>query len=57
MVIGDRFSRQKSILATSVAVAALGALYPMLCDPTEIMTGGFAWVTAIHTLVTLGVYG
>jgi len=57
MVIGDRFSRQKSILATSVAVAALGALYPMLCDPTEIMTGGFALVTAIHTLVTLGVYG
>jgi MFS transporter, putative metabolite:H+ symporter len=56
MAVGDRFSRQKSILTSCVAIAALGALYPMLRDPTEIAVGGFALVTAIYTLVTLGVY-
>jgi MFS transporter, putative metabolite:H+ symporter len=56
MAVADRFSRQKSILASCLAVAALGALYPMLREPTEITVGGFALVTAIYTLVTLGVY-
>jgi MFS transporter, putative metabolite:H+ symporter len=56
MAIGDRFSRQKSILASCLAIAALGVLYPMLRDPTEIAVGGFALVTAIYTLATLGVY-
>jgi putative MFS transporter len=56
MAIGDRFSRQKSILATCLAIAVLGFIYPTLRDPTGIVVAGFALVTAIYTLVTLGLY-
>ena len=56
MAIGDRLSRRKSILGTCLAIAALGILYPTLRDPTEIAMVGFVLVTAIYTLVTLGLY-
>jgi putative MFS transporter len=57
MAIGDRFSRRWSILCTCATIAALGVLYPMLRDQTEITIAGFALVTAIYTLVTIGLYG
>ena len=56
MAIGDRFSRQKSILLTCLAIALLGLLYPTLRDTTQTAIIGFALVTAIYTLVTLGLY-
>jgi MFS transporter, putative metabolite:H+ symporter len=57
MAIGDWVSRRKSILGTCIAIAVLGILYPTLRDSTEIAITGFALVTAIYTLVTLGLYG
>ncbi|MDE2363490.1 MAG: MFS transporter [Hyphomicrobiales bacterium] len=56
MAVGDRFSRQKSLLATCFAIAALGLIYPNLHDTTEVTIVGFCLVTAIYTLVTLGLY-
>jgi MFS transporter, putative metabolite:H+ symporter len=56
MAIGDRFPRRRSILATCVVIAALGVLYPTLREQTEVTIAGFALVTAIYTLVTIGLY-
>jgi MFS transporter, putative metabolite:H+ symporter len=56
MAIGDRLSRRWSILGACFSIAALGLLYPTLQDQTEITVAGFALVTAIYTLVTLGLY-
>jgi putative MFS transporter len=56
MAIGDRFSRRWSILCTCAAIAALGLLYPSLTDQLAITVAGFALVTAIYTLVTIGLY-
>jgi MFS transporter, putative metabolite:H+ symporter len=56
MLVGDRVSRQQSLLATCIAIAVLGLLYPTLSDSTEITIIGFALVTSIYTLVTLGLY-
>lgn len=56
MAVADRVSRQWSIVCTCLAIMALGTLYPTLRDQTEITICGFALVTAIYTLVTLGLY-
>ncbi len=56
MAIGDRVSRQWSLVGTCVAIIALGAIYPSLRDPAAITVIGFLLVTSIYTLVTLGLY-
>lgn len=56
MAIGDTVSRRMSLLATCASIAALGLIYPNLRDTTEVAITGFALVTAIYTLVTLGLY-
>jgi putative MFS transporter len=56
MALGDRFSRQKSLIGTCAAIAVLGFVYSSLRDQTEITIAGFTLVTAIYTLVTLGLY-
>lgn len=56
MAVGDRFSRQRSLLASCAAIAALGLLYSTLRAPAEIALIGLALVTSIYTLVTLGIY-
>ena len=56
MALGDRFSRQKSMIGTCVAIIVLGFIYSSLRDQMEITIAGFALVTAIYTLVTLGLY-
>ena len=56
MALGDRFSRQKSMIGTCAAIIVLGFIYSSLRDQTEITIAGFTLVTAIYTLVTLGLY-
>jgi MFS transporter, putative metabolite:H+ symporter len=56
MAVGDRLSRQGSIVATCLAIMALGFVYPTLRDPAAITAVGFLLVTSIYTLVTLGLY-
>jgi MFS transporter, putative metabolite:H+ symporter len=56
MALGDRFSRQKSLLGTCAAIVVLGFVYSTMREQTEITIAGFALVTAIYTLVTLGLY-
>jgi putative MFS transporter len=56
MALGDRVSRQWSIVGTCVAIIVLGAIYPSLRDPAAITAVGFLLVTSIYTLVTLGLY-
>lgn len=56
MAVGDRVSRQWSLVGTCVVIIALGAVYPSLRDPAAITVIGFLLVTSIYTLVTLGLY-
>jgi MFS transporter, putative metabolite:H+ symporter len=56
MAVGDRLSRQWSIVGTCLAIMALGFTYPTLRDPVAITTVGFLLVTSIYVLVTLGLY-
>ena len=56
MAVADRVSRQWSLVATCLAIIAIGTLYPTLRDPMAVTIAGFALVTAIYTLVTLGLY-
>lgn len=56
MVLGDRVSRQWSIVSVCVTIMALGFVYPSMRDPVAITIVGFLLVTSIYTLVTLGLY-
>ncbi|GJD52145.1 Inner membrane metabolite transport protein YdjE [Methylobacterium crusticola] len=57
MALGDRISRQRSLVGTCLAIMALGVVYATLREPVEITVVGFCLVTSIYTLVTLGLYG
>ncbi|MGY2046687.1 MFS transporter [Methylobacterium sp. JK268] len=56
MALGDRVSRQRSLVGTCLAILVLGSVYATLREPLEITLAGFALVTSIYTLVTLGLY-
>lgn len=56
MALGDRVSRQWSIVGACLVIIALGFVYPSMRDPAAITTIGFLLVTSIYTLVTLGLY-
>nr|WP_294516306.1 MFS transporter [uncultured Rhodopila sp.] len=56
MLLADRVARQKSLVATCLIIMALGFLYPMMRDPAAITVAGFALITSIYVLVTIGLY-
>lgn len=56
MVLADRFPRQKTLVATCLAIIALGFIYPMTRDPAALTIVGFALITSIYVLVTIGLY-
>jgi putative MFS transporter len=56
MALGDRVSRQWSIVGACLVIIGLGFVYPSMRDPAAITTIGFLLVTSIYTLVTLGLY-
>jgi len=56
LLLADRVSRQKSMVASCLAIMALGVLYPMMRDPAAITAVGFSLITAIYLLVTIGLY-
>lgn len=57
LLLADRVSRQLAMVASCVAIAVLGLIYPQMHDAASITVVGFALVTAIYTLVTIGLYG
>ena len=56
LLLADRVSRQKSLIGSCLAIIALGVLYPMMRDPVSIAGVGFALITSIYVLVTIGLY-
>jgi MFS transporter, putative metabolite:H+ symporter len=56
-LLGDRIGRQKGIVVFSLAAIVLGFIYPQMRDAVAISAVGFALVTSIYTIVTLGLYG
>ncbi len=56
MAVADRAPRRWSLIATCAAIIALGTLYPTLRAPVAVAGTGFLLVSAIYTLVTLGLY-
>jgi putative MFS transporter len=56
LVLADRVSRQKSMIGCCLAIIALGTLYPMMRDTVAITGVGFALITSIYVLVTIGLY-
>jgi putative MFS transporter len=55
--LGDRIGRQKGLIVFSLAAIVLGFIYPQMRDAVAISVVGFALVTSIYTIVTLGLYG
>jgi len=55
--IADRMGRRNGLVAFSVLTVALGYLYVHMRDPAAISVVGFALVTAIYTVCTLGLFG
>ncbi|HBK05570.1 MAG TPA: MFS transporter [Acetobacteraceae bacterium] len=56
LLLADRFSRQKSLVVTCLAIIALGFVYPAMRDPAALTVVGFALITSIYVLVTIGLY-
>ncbi|AHB05996.1 MFS transporter [Pandoraea pnomenusa 3kgm] len=56
-LLGDRLGRQRGLVLFSAATIVLGFLYPQMRDAMSISIVGFCLVTAIYTIVTLGLYG
>jgi MFS transporter, putative metabolite:H+ symporter len=56
-LLGDRIGRKKGLVLFCVATIVLGSIYPQMRDPFAMATVGFALVTSIYTIVTLGLYG
>ena len=54
--LSDRMPRRRSIVSVCALVIALGLLYPTVHQSAAIVGMGFALVTAIYTLVALGMY-
>lgn len=56
-LLGDKIGRRRGLILFSLVTIALGAIYPSMRDATSITIVGFALVTSIYTIVTLGLYG
>ncbi|SAK95474.1 major facilitator transporter [Caballeronia hypogeia] len=56
-LLGDRLGRQRGLILFSLATIVLGFFYPQMRDPMAISVVGFALITSIYTVVTLGLYG
>lgn len=56
-LLGDRIGRKKGLVLFSMAAIVLGFIYPQMRDQVAIAAMGFALVTSIYTIVTLGMYG
>ena len=56
LLLADRFSRQKSLVVTCFTIMAFGFVYPMMRDPAAVTVVGFALITSIYVLVTIGLY-
>lgn len=54
----DRWGRKPTIIGASAFAAGLGAMYPMISDPTLLLVVGFALTVPIYVLVALlfGIY-
>lgn len=55
--LADRLGRRHGLILFALLTIVLGLIYPNLRDTTSITIVGFALVTAIYTMVTLGLYG
>ena len=56
LMLADRFPRQKSLVAICAAIIVLGVIYPAMRDPAALTVVGFALITSIYVLVTIGLY-
>jgi putative MFS transporter len=56
-LLGDRIGRKKGLVLFSLAAIVLGIIYPQMRDQVAIAGVGFVLVTAIYTIVTMGLYG
>jgi MFS transporter, putative metabolite:H+ symporter len=56
-LLGDRLGRQRGLIVFCAASIVLGFVYPQMRDTTAISIVGFALLTCIYTIVTLGLYG
>lgn len=56
LLIADRLSRQGAMIAACIAIATLGFLYPHMHTAASVTLVGFALITAIYVLVTIGLY-
>jgi MFS transporter, putative metabolite:H+ symporter len=55
-LFADRSGRKASIVVTCIAIIALGSIYSLYQTPVALSIAGFLLVTAIYTLVALGIY-
>jgi putative MFS transporter len=56
-LLGDKIGRRRGLILFSLATIVLGLIYPNMRDAISITIVGFALVTSIYTVVTLGLYG
>jgi len=55
--IADRWGRRNGLVLFSVLTVVLGYVYVQMRDPAAISVVGFALVTTIYTVCTLGLFG
>lgn len=56
LLIADHIPRQAAMVGSCVAIIVLGFVYPAMRDPAAVTVVGFALVSSIYALVTLGLY-
>ena len=56
LALADRMPRQRLLVLSCVATAVLGLIYPTLREAVPVTIVGFALITSIYTLVTVGLY-
>jgi putative MFS transporter len=56
-LLGDRLGRRRGIIAFAVLSAVLGIVYTQMRTEFAITLVGFALVSSLYTIVTLGLYG
>lgn len=54
--IADRMGRRKALVVVSLASIVLGYIYVQMRDPVAVSAMGFALVTALYTVCTLGLF-
>lgn len=54
--IADRLGRRKALIISSLVSIVLGYIYVQMREPVEISVMGFALVTALYTVCTLGLF-